>query len=207
MELKAKYDFFKIDYEINTKLNYFDIFKNNNPVHLEIGSGRGEFIYNKALQLPSINFFAVDIKEKRIKSIIRALDMEHHKNVRILKMFIDEESIKIFPENSIEKIYIMFPDPWPKRKHHRRRMINEKFIKILYNILTNKGTVEIVTDHQGYAEWIKNVFLSEKSFVPKYSEIYSREPEKNHIVTYFEEKMRKSGYIPYYFVFTKSGGK
>ena len=204
MDLEIKRNFFEIKYKKNETLDLPKIFGNNNPIHLEIGSGRGEFIYMKALQNPNINFIAVDIKEKRIKAIIRKLDMKTHPNVRVIKMFVDEESIKIFPFNTIRYLYIMFPDPWPKRKHHKRRMINDKFIEVLYRLLSFNGVLEIVTDHKGYAEWIKNHFINQNKFTPIYKNIFTRIPEENHIETYFELKMKKEGFIPFYFKFLKN---
>ena len=198
MNFEEKRDFFEINID-----NAQTAFDNSNPLHLEIGSGRGEFIYNKALQNPNVNFFAVDVKEKRIKTIIRRLDENLHKNVKVIKVFIDSETIKKFPKDKIEKIYLLFPDPWPKKKHHRRRIIQSNFIDNLNILLKVNGVLEITTDHQGYAMWIKEHFDERNDFEPIYKEKYLRNPQKNHIITYFEEKKRAEGYIPYYFFYKK----
>ena len=147
----------------------------------------------------------MDVKEKRIKTIVRKLDEKLNANVRVIRMFIDSESIGFFAGERFERIYIMFPDPWPKRKHHRRRLINHNFIAILKNLLKPHGILEIVTDHSGYAQWITKHFKERDDFSPYYPNYFAREAEDDHIVTYFEEKMRALGFVPYYFKFVKRG--
>ena len=205
MDLEEKRKVFEVKFNREIIPNFKEIFGNNNPLHLEIGSGRGEFIIEKSNRYPDINFIAVDVKEKRIKTIIRKLDPLINKNIRVIRMFIDSESIKFFSKEKFEKIYLMFPDPWPKRKHHRRRIINDDFITVLYNLLKRDGMLEIVTDHKEYALWINDHFKRRKDFKSFYQDGYTRNAPEDHIITFFEEKMRNLGYEPYYFKFIKKG--
>ncbi len=203
MSILKKRALFEIKYEEDKILDYDKIFRNYNPVHLEIGSGRGEFILKKAAQNPQINFIAIDSKKKRIKTILRKLDGSLHPNVRVIRMFIDEKSIKIFGEKLIEKIYLIYSDPWPKRKHHRRRIIQTEFIKQLYSILNDKGMIELSTDHEGYAKWIISKFDKCNDFESFYKNQFTKKPESDHIETYFEKKKREEGFSPYFMKYRK----
>lgn len=179
-------------------LDFHKIFGNKNPVHIEIGSGRGEFLLRIAEQNPGINYIGIDLKEKRVKTIFRKLYKEKLKNVRIAKIFLDEESIKFLPPNSIDKIYLQHPDPWPKKKHFHRRIIQPQFIDILHKLLMNGGIVDIATDHEDYAFWIVEHFLLRKDFSTIYKKGFTRESEKGHIETYFEKMKREEGFEPYF---------
>ena len=96
--LEKKRDFFEINSKQEKELDFIEIFGNANPVCLEIGCGRGEFLIQKALNLIDINFLGIEFKEKRIKTILRKLDFKLHKNVRIMKLFVDENLKKCIQE-------------------------------------------------------------------------------------------------------------
>ena len=104
--LETKRDFFELETKQEMELDFKKIFGNSNQVHLEIGCGRGEFLIQKASNLPDINFLGIELKEKRIKTILRKLDFKLHKNVRIMKLFVDEKIIRYLPKNSFSKICI-----------------------------------------------------------------------------------------------------
>ncbi len=201
--LGKKRDFFELQSKQEKELDFFKIFGNTNPVHLEIGSGRGEFLIQKALNLPDINFLGIELKEKRIKTILRKLDFKLHKNVRIMKLFADENLKKCIPEKAISKIYIIHPDPWPKRKHHKKRLINDRFIGVLSEILKSEGSLVIATDHSEYVNWIIKLFAARKDFVSKYKNGYSNIPAEGHLETYFEIKKRQEGFKPIFMEFEK----
>ena len=199
--LREKRETFEI--EITGNINFQKIFGNKNPVHLEIGSGRGEFILEKARQNLQINFLGIDSKEKRIKTILRKLKKDINKNIKVAQSFIDAENIKFFPQNSVQQIYLIHPDPWPKRKHFSRRIIQNEFIDLLYKMLTNGGVVEIATDHKEYADWIVEHFFRRDEFVSLFEEGFSRETTKDHVETYFEMMKRAEGFAPYFMKFKK----
>ncbi len=201
--LQCKREIFELKIEAGKIFNFANIFGNNNPVHIEIGSGRGEFLLKKAEQNPQINFVGIDLKDKRIKTILRNLDEDRHKNVRLMRIFINNESISMIPSSSIEQIYLIYPDPWPKKKHFKRRIINQEFIDVLKKVLRPDGMIEISTDHEGYANWIVGHFQNRDDFVTKYESGFSRQKEENHIITYFENLKRLKGFEPYFMKFRR----
>ena len=189
---------FEIRIEDNGILDFHKVFGNKNPIHIEIGSGRGEFLIKSAMQNPNINYIGIDLKEKRIKTIFRKLYKEKLKNVRIAKIYLNNENIKFLPPNSIEKIYLQHPDPWPKKRHFHRRIIQSEFINILHELLITNGIVDIATDHKDYAIWIVEHFKERKDFFSIYKKGFTKESEKGHIETYFEKKKREEGFEPYF---------
>lgn len=192
---------FELLIEENEMLDFRKIFGNKNPIHIEIGSGRGEFLLKVALQNPDMNFIGIDLKEKRVKTIYRKLYKEKLKNVRIAKIFLNEESIKFLSPKSIEKIYLQHPDPWPKKRHFHRRIIQHNFIDIMHKMLIKGGIVDIATDHEDYAFWIVEHFMERKDFSSIYKKGFTRDPQKGHIETYFEKKKREEGFEPYFMKF------
>ena len=204
MNLSENRKFFELAIDQEKQLDFERIFDNNNEVHLEIGSGRGEFIEKISTIHPEINFLGIDLKEKRIKTILRKLDIKNHSNVRLAKIYIDENVTKWIPENSVNKIYLMFPDPWPKKKHNRRRLINGKFLNALNKIIKLDGLIEITTDHQNYTEWIIDIFKEREDFKPVFQNGFNYEIQPNHIETHFEIKKREEGFTPIFMNYRKA---
>ena len=189
---------FELLIEENEMLDFQKVFGNKHPVHIEIGSGRGEFLLKVAQQNPDISFIGIDLKEKRVKTIFRKLYHAKLKNVRIAKIFLNEETIKFLPPNSIEKIYLQHPDPWSKKRHYHRRIIQPQFIDILHKLLISGGIVDIATDHEEYAFWIVEHFTERKDFSSIYKIGFTKESDIGHIETYFEKKKREEGFEPYF---------
>lgn len=203
MDLKEKRAYFEINVDERPLLNFQEIFGNENTVYLEIGSGKGEFIAYRSLVNYDTNFVGIEIKNNRVDSICRKLDVARHTNVKLMRLFVDANVTEVIPEKSIKRIFINHPDPWPKTKHHKNRLINDKFIDTLNKILKLRGVVEIITDHVGYAQWIIDHFKVREDFISEYPEGFSKIPKMGHIVTYFEEVKRKEGWEPIFMKFRK----
>jgi len=185
------------------ELDFDKIFGNNRPVHLEIGCGRGEFITEIATLEPEINFLGLELKQKRIKTILKKLDQDKHANVRLLMVKVDDKMLKMIPSSSTERFYIYHPDPWPKKKHHKHRLIQTGFLQELNEVLKDGGEVLITTDHENYMRWIVKHFQQSELFDAEDDEGFSREPFEGHIETHFEQKLKKKGYPPFYMRFKK----
>jgi tRNA (guanine-N7-)-methyltransferase len=204
MTIEQKEEFFCIPHNDNELLDFAAIFGNDNPVYIEIGCGKGEFIATKSLVEWDRNFLGIEVKGERIRSILHKLDPQRHTNVRLMRLYVDASVINIIPRHSIRRIFIIHPDPWPKRKHHKNRLIQDGFIDTLNQILRLRGDVELATDHQGYARWIVEHFNARDDFKPLYENGFTTLPRAGHIVTYFEEVKRKEGYPPYFMRFRKT---
>ncbi|MBI9032466.1 tRNA (guanosine(46)-N7)-methyltransferase TrmB [bacterium] len=194
---------FLINVEEDIILDFVKIFGNNNPVHIEIGSGKGEFISQKCRENRDINYIGIELNPHRITSIMKKLDLAEDTNVKLLNHYVDKNIIKVIPQYSIPVIYIQHPDPWPKRRHHKYRLINQPFIDALSLMLTPEGKVEIATDHPGYSEWIIEHFQERVDFKALFENGFSFERQAGHIETYFEEVKRAEGFEPRFMFYQK----
>ena len=195
--------YFEINVDNKNRLDFNELFGNFNEVYLEIGSGRGEFLIKQAENNSDINFLGIDLKEKRIKSILMKLNKSLHTNVKITRLYVDTNVTNWIPPDSIAKIYIIHPDPWPKRKHYHRRLIQSKFLDALYKILKENGIVQISTDHRGYAKWIQNIFEERNDYIPLWEDGFSYIAPNDHVETFFEQKKKKEGYPPIFLSYKK----
>ena len=122
-------------------------------IHLEIGFGFGDFTFETAKNNPDIGFIASEVHINGVVNLMAKLEKEPLDNVKIFK-----SDIRIFleqvPQQLFDKIYILFPDPWPKVKHHKRRLIDEEFLQILSQKMSVDSTLIIATDHDSYKRWI-----------------------------------------------------
>lgn len=136
-----------IDNPIEHKENWNEVFGNDNPIRLEIGCGKGDFVKGMAHKNPDINFIAV---EKATDIIVLALEKVFRNNLTNVR-FINIDAVnlpEIFPENFFDTIYINFPDPWPKKRHSKRRLTSKGFLDIFRKILTPDGSIHFKTDNR-----------------------------------------------------------
>ena len=130
IEEKMKYFVINID-NAELPLDFKKIFGNDHPIHLEIGSGKGEFITKKSAIEKKINSIGIELKKRRIVTITKKLDIQNNQNVKLLRLFVDEKINEYIPENTFDIIYIQHPDPRPKRRHHKKRLIQNNFLNSL----------------------------------------------------------------------------
>ena len=202
MTIEDKKKYFVID--IEKPLSFRSIFGNERSIIMEIGSGKGEFIAINSRFSPEQNFIGVELKSKRIVTTLKKLDIEKHKNVRLLNLFIDSNVSEIIPPASIDEIIIYHPDPWPKKRHHKRRMLQQNFLDTLHTLLKEGGKIKISTDNLDYAEWIKELFKERKDFVAMYKEGYTSIIPEDHFTTYFDKLQAEQGFQPLFMMYKKS---
>lgn len=131
----------------NVKGTWKDIFGNDNPVHIEIGMGKGRFITTLAAGNPDINYIGI---EKYSSVLLRAVEKQDElqlPNLRFIRM--DAEGIcEVFYKDEVDRIYLNFSDPWPKDRHAKRRLTSRQFFARYDNILRKPGRVEFKTDNR-----------------------------------------------------------
>ena len=135
-----------------------EIFPSFNRVIVEIGSGMGEATAEIAALFPETGFFAVELHKPGIGSLLARIDEAGLSNVRIIN---DDARIvleHLVPDESIDAIHLYFPDPWPKNKHWKRRIVQSDFIDLIARKLKPGGYIHIATDWVPYAEWIMQIF-------------------------------------------------
>ena len=142
------------------------VFGNNGPVELELGSGDGTFIVDWAARNPARNFLAVERLLGRLRKIDRKGRRQGLGNLRALRIEAAYLMEYLVPESSLAALHIYFPDPWPKRRHWRRRLINERFATFAARALAPDGLVYLRTDDRDYFEQMCSVFGNNAAFGP-----------------------------------------
>jgi len=142
------------------------VFPNQQPIEVDLGCGKGRFLIARAQATPDTNFIGIDRQFSRIQKIDKRVARAGLTNVRLLRMEALHAIQNMLPEASVRAFYIFFPDPWPKRKHHRRRLFSGQFLESLSIILTPGGLVHVMTDHGDYFQSIRTAFAANPSFAP-----------------------------------------
>ena len=137
-------------------LSWSALFGNDHPVELEIGMGKGTFITEQAKARPEVNFFGIEWANWFWRYASDRLRRNGCANARTVRAEANYFLSEFVPEGSLSVLHIYFPDPWPKSRHHKRRLIQEKFLPVMRRVLAPAGgRVQIVTDHKGY--WEENI--------------------------------------------------
>ena len=157
------------------------VFGNAEPVEMELGSGDGTFIVDWAAQNPTQNFVAVERLLGRLRKIDRKGRRQGLGNLRALRIEAAYLMEYLVPENGLAALHIYFPDPWPKRRHWRRRLINERFVTLVARALALGGVVYLRTDDRDYFAQMRSVFERNASFTPS-----ETPPELAAVLTDFE---------------------
>lgn len=146
-----------IDAHLEGKLNFDDIFGRCSPLHIEIGSGKATFLVNEAKGRPEINFVGIEWCSKIYRSSVDRIGRWNLTNVRIIRTDAAEFIREHVGDEIVDCFHIYFPDPWPKKKHHKRRFINDINLVELLRCLKTGGMIKVATDHAGYFEQIQEV--------------------------------------------------
>ena len=136
-------------------LDWQQLFGNAHPVELEIGMGKGPFLSEQAKARPETNFFGIEWARwfwRYASDRMRRAGCQNARTVRAEAGFFLTEFV---PPASVDVLHIYFPDPWPKARHHKRRLVQPKFVPTMARILRPGGRVQVVTDHKGY--WEENI--------------------------------------------------
>lgn len=134
------------------KNKWSEVFGNSNNIEIEIGMGKGDFLISKALNNPSINYIGIEKYDSVLVYVKRKLDELNINNLRIIN--IDAVNLLDVFGEEISKIYLNFSDPWPKKRHAKRRLTHEKFLTIYDQVFVNKSVnIEMKTDNDDLFEY------------------------------------------------------
>ena len=176
------------------KGRWHELFKNNNPIHIEIGMGKGQFLTQLALQNPNINYIGI---EKFTSVLLRAsekLETMELNNVRIINL--DALMLnECFDETEVSRIYLNFSDPWPKNAHAKRRLTSNRFLPIYQNILIKDGEIHFKTDNRLLFEFSLESLNNYGMILSNISLDLHKSDFENNIMTEYEEKFSKFGPI------------
>lgn len=140
--------------------DYFDrldprsIFGNDAPIEVDLGCGDGSFLIAMAQQYPERNFLGVERLLGRAKKVSRKAERAGLTNCKVLRLESKYVIEYLFPPKSIDRLHLLCPDPWPKARHHRRRLVQQDFLECLHTALKDDGEFCFKTDHPEYFEWV-----------------------------------------------------
>lgn len=130
-----------------------EIFGRKSPVEVEIGFGTGEYLVRMAAASPDHDFVGIEENIERIHKTLRKIEAARINNVRLLHIDARLAFERLFIEQSLDRIHCLFPCPWPNKNQVKHRLFSHNFLKLLNNRLRSDGKVELVTDHEPYAQW------------------------------------------------------
>ena len=135
------------------------------PLEIDIGCGKGRFLMARARGNPGTNHLGVDRLIKRLRLLDRKIQEEKLANVRLLHLDASYVVDYMLPPASVSVFYVFFPDPWPKRRHHRHRLFNPTFLNAVHRALRPGGCINAATDHADYFIWITRLLRADSRFV------------------------------------------
>lgn len=170
-----------------------NVFQNENPLDIEIGTGNGYYFSHHAFQNPDRNLIGFEIKYKCIYQTIRravSLGLTNAKMVRLHANVIDTA----FGENEVDNVYIFFPDPWPKKRHFKNRLIQDDFLKSLYTIQKPGSFMEFKTDNPDYFEWSLEKLKNSSYEIKRLTyDLHNSEWAQENFRTHFENLWTQKG--------------
>ena len=182
-------------------LELSQVYGNMNDFVLEIGFGDGDFLIDMAERHPKKNYLGLEIKTKRFKIAVKRSRNYENENLKFLHMNANIAVEEIFIENTFSQVYINFPDPWPKDKHHKHRIINPDFLGNLSKIMKEDGILEIASDHKDYIEHAFDVFKDITFFTSMYPQPGYVNDIPNRPYTKYEREFREEGREIFYLMF------
>jgi len=176
-------------------------FANSNPIYLEIGMGKGNFIINMAKAFPNINFIGLERNKTILVKALKKIQEDNIVNIRIISNDA-QKLLDIFKKGELDKIFLNFSDPWPKNKHFKRRLTYSSFLDLYDIILKKDSVIEFKTDNQNLFEFTIMEICNTKHEMKSISLDLHKTDEFN-IMTEYEEKFSKKGNRIYKLVWLK----
>lgn len=192
-----------LDWErLSRPVKWKKLFKNNNPVDCEIGFGNGKFLAYKCVKHPERNLFGIDYSRESYKKALKEIEKANLSNIRIIHMEARAALTIFVPIKSISHIYINFPDPWPKKKHEKNRLLDKGFFTLAATRTKKCGQIIIVTDDPFYRDFL----LEEMEITNLWKSLFHKgytDELSGYYKTKYEKKWRELDKEIYYMIFQK----
>lgn len=189
-------------YKEEKPLNFKSIFKNENSIDCEIGFGEGDFLIKKAIEEKNKNLIGIEYSKVCIRKTLKRIKENKINNINLILLDAESAFEILIPEASIDNIYINFPDPWPKNRHEKRRLLDKEFSILASSRLKEKGHIHILTDHTFYRDFILEEMSHYRVLRPLYENGYT-DKIGNIIETKYLRKWKSLGKGIYYILLQK----
>ena len=181
----------------NRHWNFEEIFQNNNDVILEIGFGTGETLIKNAVANPDYNFIGIEVYQAGCLNILDYIKQNNITNLRVCNGDAQQILLHYVDDKSLAGMQIFFPDPWPKLRHHKRRLIQSSFVALLAKKIKPSGFLHLATDWEDYAMHMSATIGANPDYIP-YDQQKSNEiaylATNKRLLTRFEQKGLQKGY-------------
>lgn len=167
------------------------VFKNNNPIDVEIGMGKGDFIINMAKKYPNVNFIGIEMFDSVIVRAVQKLDMKDISNLKLIR--VDANEIESIFDKEINTIYLNFSDPWPKKRHAKRRLTSDSFLKKYDKIFKGKKRIVQKTDNIGLFAYSITSLSTYGYTIDDVTLDLKNEGDENNVETEYEKKFNSLG--------------
>ena len=178
------------------------LFNNDNNIEIEIGTGKGKFIIEKALQNSNINFIGIEKYDSPLVSAVKKLEELDINNLRLICY--DAFTIDNIFDKEISKIYLNFSDPWPKKSHHKRRLTADSFLLSYKSLLKDEGSIVMKTDNKDLFEYSLVKFTNNGFLIEEASVDFRRNQHDEDAITEYENNFMNLGQPIYRAVFKKN---
>lgn len=169
-------------------LNLDDIFGRTAERVLEIGFGDGESLVLQAARSPQLDYLGIEVHRPGVGHCLLQAEAQHVRNLRLICHDAVEVLNQQIPDRSFERINLYFPDPWPKKRHHKRRLLQADFLELAASKLHDGGALHIATDWQDYAEHIDEVIAGSNSFLVHERRVHGGDRPLDRPMTKFERR-------------------
>ncbi len=173
-----------------------EVFGNSNPLHIEVGTGKGRFVTGMAKQNPDINYIGIELADSVIVTALDQIIEADLPNVKLLNQNANDLQ-KFFNKADVDRVYLNFSDPWPKKRHEKRRLTYKTFLDLYKSILIDGGEIHFKTDNRGLFEYSLTSFSNYGLLLTYVSLDLHKSDYEGNIMTEYEEKFSEKGFPIY----------
>ncbi|QPC47273.1 tRNA (guanosine(46)-N7)-methyltransferase TrmB [Mangrovibacillus cuniculi] len=173
-----------------------ELFGNDHPIHIEVGTGKGQFLAGMAKANPEVNYIGIEMYESVIVSAVQKVIDEDIPNFKLINIDA-RELTNFFADGEIGRVYLNFSDPWPKTRHEKRRLTHKSFLDLYKQVLVDGGELHFKTDNQGLFEYSLKSFSWYGLSLNWLSLDLHKSDIEGNIMTEYEEKFSSQGYRIY----------
>ncbi|MTN80775.1 tRNA (guanosine(46)-N7)-methyltransferase TrmB [Turicibacter sanguinis] len=180
--------------EKELKGNWLSVFEKEQPLYIEVGMGKGQFVIGMAQKNPHLNFIGIEkFDSVMVRALEKVIEAGELPNLKLLKIDADELT-EIFEENEVAGVYLNFSDPWPKPRHAKRRLTHENFLKLYQTIMKEDGAIRFKTDNRLLFEY-SLASLSQYGMILQdvALDLHKREDLEWNVMTEYEQKFSAKG--------------
>lgn len=178
------------------KGNWNEVFGNSNPLHIEVGTGKGRFVTGMAKQNPDINYIGIELADSVIVTALDQIIEADLPNVKLLNQNANDLQ-RFFDKGDVSRVYLNFSDPWPKKRHEKRRLTYKTFLELYESILIDGGEIHFKTDNRGLFEYSLTSFSQYGLLLTYVSLDLHKSDYEGNIMTEYEEKFSEKGFPIY----------